>query len=94
MALTTLNDDLLDLARAETGIAFSALQRFDLVALMRRLGEAQAEQADLVFDLVAPERMVCALAQPDQIAALADNPADNATRVHPCRGRGHCASGS
>lgn len=43
--LTVLTDELLQLARIETGIAGEERQRIDLAALARSLAEAQAARA-------------------------------------------------
>ncbi len=87
--LTLLTDELLQLARAETGIAGAQEQRFDLAALARSLAEAQAaraEQAGLEFNLAAPEAPVWVMGQPEQISALIDNLVDNALKFTPAGG--------
>ncbi len=87
--LTSLADELLQLARVETGIAGVQGQRFDLAALARGLAEAQAaraEQAGLEFTLAAPEAPVWVMGQPEQISALVDNLVDNALKFTPAGG--------
>ncbi len=87
--LTVLTDELLQLARVETGIAGADRQRFDLAALARSLAEAQAaraEQAGLEFNLVAPDTPVWVMGQPEQIERADRQPGRQRAQVH-ARGR-------
>lgn len=88
--LTRLVNDLLDLARHETGHLSISLGRVDLreiAALGAVSGEAAAEARGLAFDVDVPEEAVMVRADLDRGAQIVVNLIDNAVRYTPPGGR-------
>jgi signal transduction histidine kinase len=88
--LTRLVNDLLDLARHETGHLSVALARVDLrevTALGAVSGEAAAEARGVAFEVSVPDKAVWVRADLDRGAQILVNLVDNAVRYTPPGGR-------